>query len=294
MSPPQTVQGNFAEGPLGLLAAIGDDGRWSAGIGDPSLMGWVTVAAYVLSGLVCLWWGMAAGAERRLVPLLLGGLMLGFAVNKQLDLQSLLTQTARDLLKGTDLYEDRRTLQAIFIGVFAAGGVAVLGGMLWWCRRRLAECGVALAGLAMLVVFVAVRAASFHKVDSGLGQELSGMRLNWILELGGIGLVGVGGLLGRFQGRGRLRGTSRRIQPESGDEAPASGGHPTGDRVADLPRIARSEEPGPRPRQVMEGFVVKPIRISDGPAVRRSRHCRETEDLRDEGRGEMGPRRLVP
>jgi len=286
----------------GPIAAIGDDGRWALGIGDPTLMGWVTVGGYLVAAGLCGWWAIAAGGGRRTVPVAIVILMVLLAVNKQLDLQSLLTQTGRDLLKDTDLYGEHRTLQAIFIGVFAAAGVAGLAAMLWGCRRRLGECSLALTGVAALVVFVTIRAASFHKVDSGLGQELAGMRLNWILELGGIGLVSAGGLIGRWRNRSGLRGTSRPAAV-AGAPAPGPSAAATSDDESrgpapsqELPRIVRSavSEQGPETRGPADGFVVRPIRISDGPAIRRARQRQDEERRRDDDRDELGPRRLVP
>jgi hypothetical protein len=46
--------------------------------------------------------------------------------------------------------------------------------------------------LGFLVTFVAVRAASFHHIDRWLGYGV--VRLNWVLELGGIALVALSAL----------------------------------------------------------------------------------------------------
>ena len=128
------------------------------------------------------------------------------------------------------------------------------------------------------------------------------MRLNWILELGGIGLVGAGGLLGRFQNRDRLRGRSRAAMPTASADAETEAKQPkvadaaaTTAEPGDLPRIVRPSESDSagEGRGPAEGFVVRPIRISDGPAVRRARQRRDEEERRDERDG-MGPRRLVP
>jgi hypothetical protein len=286
----------------GPIAVIGDEGRWVPGIGDPTPMGWVTVGAYLVAAGLCGWWAIAAGGGRRTVPAAIAILMVLLAINKQLDLQSLLTQTGRDLLKDTGLYGDHRTLQAIFIGVFAAVGLTGLAAMLWGCRRRLGECWLALTGLTAVVVFVTIRAASFHKVDSGLGQELAGMRLNWILELGGIGLVSAGGLIGRWRNRSGLRGRSRpavvgqNIAPDPSPAATSDDGGRGPAPSQELPRIVRpaASEQGPETRGPADGFVVRPIRISDGPAIRRARRRQDEERRRDDDRDELGPRRLVP
>ena len=41
----------------------------------------------------------------------------------------------------------------------------------------------------MLVGYVVIRTASFHYVDRLIGEKFLGLRLNWILEMGGIGVV---------------------------------------------------------------------------------------------------------
>ena len=51
------------------------------------------------------------------------------------------------------------------------------------------RCRLALLGAAFLGCFIVIRAVSFHHVDQLLGLEYSGLRVNWILELGGIGCI---------------------------------------------------------------------------------------------------------
>jgi hypothetical protein len=42
----------------------------------------------------------------------------------------------------------------------------------------------------LLLTFIVVRAISFHHVDVFLKSGIAGLRMNWLLELGGISLVG--------------------------------------------------------------------------------------------------------
>jgi hypothetical protein len=44
-------------------------------------------------------------------------------------------------------------------------------------------------GLGLLLLFVLVRASSFHKVDWLISRNLGGLRANHLLELGGIAIV---------------------------------------------------------------------------------------------------------
>lgn len=165
--------------------------QWSPGLGDNHWMGWLTVAVYLLAALAA---GLAArrlagaqgldGRERRFW-ILTAGLLLVLALNKQLDLQSLLTMVARCHSQLAGWYEARRRVQEGFILLMAAGGLAGLGLLALFLRGILGRVWLALVGLGFVCVFVVVRAASFHHVDMALGSKLAGIRLNWLLELPG-------------------------------------------------------------------------------------------------------------
>jgi hypothetical protein len=177
--------------------------RWRPGIGDPTVLGWVTVAAYFLATSAC---GLAAwrepmpdGTRRpRARPsrfwLALTGLLLALGFNKQLDLQSLVTQIGRDLTKAWGLYEGRRPLQLCFILAVAMICGAALGAFFWAARRTLKTRWPAIAGILFILGFVLIRASSFHNVDIFLAARLGRMKWNWILELGGIAVVAVAAL----------------------------------------------------------------------------------------------------
>lgn len=178
-------------------------------------MGWVTVLAYGLttglcfrayrrarsqeansrpSGVTLLWAGLAA-------------LLLLLGINKQLDLQSLLTQVGKDLAHAQGWYEQRRGVQVAFIAA-VAGVFGLLGSTaLWLARGRLRELRLALVGTAFLLAFVVARAASFHHVDVLLYMDLGGLKLNWVFELSGIACIGVGAARSK---PGRPRPTKKR------------------------------------------------------------------------------------
>ena len=44
----------------------------------------------------------------------------------------------------------------------------------------------------MIGIFILIRAASFHHVDRMLGEQVMCLKMNWILELGGISLILLG------------------------------------------------------------------------------------------------------
>ena len=166
------------------------DGRWHPGIGDPNATGWITVGAYACVTLLCylcqrkspagparqFWMGMALT-------------MAALGLNKQLDLQTWMTQLGRDLALAYGWYARRRLVQAFFIGSLLVAGLVARS----WLLQRLKGLDVfarrAASGLVVLGVFVLVRATSFHHVDALLGFGIENVRLNVVLELGGIAII---------------------------------------------------------------------------------------------------------
>lgn len=179
--------------PMVMAATV--NGRWQPGIGDPSMMGWFTTLSYLVAGLLCLRraWICRRTPALRMKPfyfwIAFGILMLALFVNKQLDLQTLLTQTGREWSKAGDWYEERRVLQTLFIWALAAGGVAAVLFALWFIRGARLHYYLALFGLGFTGCFVIIRAASIHRVDRFIGLDIMGIRMNWVLELGGILVV---------------------------------------------------------------------------------------------------------
>jgi hypothetical protein len=190
-----------------LSAVVG--GQWRPGIGDPTVMGWITVAAYFASAALC---GRAAfekrstAGRRRGRPatfwLVLAGLMALLGVNKQLDLQSLLTEVGRRVLEGASLYGERRAYQVAFIRAVIAACLASVGWACWAARRSPRDRWLATIGVGFVMGFVAIRACSFHNVDALLASRLGGLKWNWIFELGGISAVAASACLARLRSRG--------------------------------------------------------------------------------------------
>ncbi len=186
---------------------VAADGRWHPGIGDPTPVGWITVFAYFGAALLAyralrLHWAAPPSKERRLLlafwaTVLCAMVLLG--VNKQLDLQTWLTEIGRDLAKSEGWYRRRQAVQIAFIGAISLMGIAGLLEATLVLRSVFRRIAGALLGLGFLVTFVIVRAASFHHIDALLGYGT--IRLNWVLELGGIALIA---LSASRQGRKRL------------------------------------------------------------------------------------------
>ena len=165
-------------------------------------MGWLTVLAYLLTSFLC-WkaakltlvsWDQPGKTGAVLFWTSCSILLLLLGVNKQLDLQSWFTQSGRDIAQQQGWYERRRVVQAISLALFAFGALATIGVFLRLTRGLIRECRTALIGASLLLCFVLMRAASFHHVDQLLGMRLAGVKMNWLLELGGISCIGLGAL----------------------------------------------------------------------------------------------------
>jgi hypothetical protein len=175
--------------------------RWRPGIGDPSFMGWLTVAAY--AGAAFTAWiaarrtGRAPGTVggSRITWILVTILMVFLCLNKQLDLQSLATDIGRLFAWEQGWYRERREYQKWFVlgalaGSFLITAFLVVRFRSFWKRHFLLA-----AGLAFLLTFIVVRAISFHHVDAFLKFQVAGVKMNWFLELTGIALIWLAAVL---------------------------------------------------------------------------------------------------
>lgn len=176
--------------------------RWSPGIGDPNVMGWLTVVVYALAAMATGRRAMRGPfeADSRLRERLFWGIATGLlvllAVNKQLDLQTFFTEIGRCVARAQGWYEDRREVQLRFIiGIVIAGAAAIV--CLWLVMRgTLKRTGLAVLGLGFVCSFVLIRAAGFHHVDTLINTTVAGLRMNWLLEMPGPALVAIAALRG--------------------------------------------------------------------------------------------------
>ncbi|MEZ4866510.1 MAG: hypothetical protein R3C14_34645 [Caldilineaceae bacterium] len=187
--------------------------HWQPGIGDPTLIGWLTVVAYLVAAGLCL---LCAQRAEQIFPhqpplrhrLIWGGLaiaMLLLGINKQLDLQSAFTDFVKALAYLQGWYTWGQRAQVLFIlllGAFSLGCVLLLG---WSIRQVWQQYWVLLFGLLALARFIVVRAATFYGVAlPELSHFTGGLRVNWLLELVGALLIIVAAGLNLRQ---------RRVQP---------------------------------------------------------------------------------
>jgi hypothetical protein len=133
----------------------------------------------------------ARGGRERTFWGLVALIMLSLCVNKQLDLQSMLTAAGRCLSQLQGWYDERRVFQREFIvGLVIVAGL-FLGLVLWLMRGGLLRNGLALLGIALVTAFVAVRAVGFHHFDVLINSRLLDVRFNVLFELSGLVLIAI-------------------------------------------------------------------------------------------------------
>ncbi len=168
--------------------------RWSPQIGDPTIMGWITVASYFIVSVFSVLVFYRQFGRHRMFWLFLAVLLFALGINKQLDLQSSLTAVGRCWAQAQGWYAERRTFQLRFIISIIVASF-LLGLLIFWSMRRdLRRTWLALTGIALLLVFIAIRAVGFHHFDQFIGYEIGNIRVNWVFEIGGTTMIGVNAL----------------------------------------------------------------------------------------------------
>jgi hypothetical protein len=170
---------------------------WYPGIGDPTIIGRMTVVAYLGTAVLCLLCGFIHPAfrhgnhKRRQFWFSLAGMLFLLGLIKQYNLLSRLTAFFRQQAWEGNWYASRWKIDfvAILISFLLSIMVMVLLKHGWDSYR------VASIGFGFLLFFVLFRATSFHYIDQMINWRLAGIRVNWILEYSGIGCVGMTAML---------------------------------------------------------------------------------------------------
>ena len=181
-------------------------GVWLAAVQifhDQSSVAWFVVAAYFAGALAA--FAASRSASRNEARFWLGValllVLLGF--NKELDFQSLLTESGRTLTRAIGIYEQRRLLQGIFLLLLAgAVGFAILR-LTRILHRSSVSAKTAAVGIAVLFAFILLRAASFHHIDDWVTVDFRGLRSGWWLELAGILVIALSALAYRAESKRR-------------------------------------------------------------------------------------------
>lgn len=167
---------------------------WYERIGDAGMVGWATAAGYGIAALLCLGAGGRAAGRERALWLAAGLALLALGLNKQLDLQVALIEFWREVALAQGWYGARRMVQYAAFVLGALGAAALALGLLPVLRRQGRELRIAYAGLGLIGVYVALRAAKFQHVLWSAPGGPKGAGWLALLELGGLALVAVAAL----------------------------------------------------------------------------------------------------
>jgi len=190
---------------VGTLASVGWAGSLSYAIGRGPR--WVAVLCYAVAAWRCRRLARATGAadptsavsdaatgaaSMRREPIcwwISSAVLLALGIYKLFDLQTPLGEWGLTVASEHDWYETRRPVQLALIGLVGATTTAGLALTLWLARRMPAPTRAAAAGVVALIGFVAIRTISFHYLDELLDRSLGALKLNWVIELGGISAI---------------------------------------------------------------------------------------------------------
>ncbi|MCX7726256.1 MAG: hypothetical protein N2053_05355 [Chitinispirillaceae bacterium] len=178
-----------------ILSFIFKIGNWQPRIGDPTLMGWVTVFSYYATALICILCSLFRNSDDKdnnhKIWLFLG-LFIGFlGLVKQYNLLSAITEIGRILARRGGWINYRRTVQVVFLlSLFPFMVIGVVKTTKKIIKKRASiTLKIALFFTLYLSFFVFLRAISFHPWEEILGFFLFGIKINWLGEL--IGIYGI-------------------------------------------------------------------------------------------------------
>jgi hypothetical protein len=173
---------------------------------DRTAFAWVVVVFYFAAAGASFWAAGGAESRERYFWVATGILLVLLGLNKELDLQAVLTQDARALVRHLGLYDERRLMQGAFLMSLAGAGLVAAFVLGAWLRRSSKSAKAAAGGIVLLFAFVVMRAASFHHIDHWVTIDVAGLRSGWWLELAGIAVIGTSAAI---RGGRRLRQQSR-------------------------------------------------------------------------------------
>jgi hypothetical protein len=135
---------------------------------------WSTTSVLIDRRESALWYGIFA-------------VLIVLAINRLLG--DAITDLAREYAIQHGWYFQRRIVQAEFIAIVAILCWLVAITVLFLARHSPAATQIALIGIVTLIALAFVRDTSLHQIDYLIHQRIFGLRVNWILDLGGLALV---------------------------------------------------------------------------------------------------------
>lgn len=168
-------------------------------IGRPTSLGWSIGAGYLIIVILC---GLFLFRTVNMVPhdqismhrilwrsIVVAMILLG--ILRLLDLQFRLADFGRAMAITQGWYEQRHTVQVLFIAGVGVAGLIMLFLTEWvmpniWRHHKLTLCGI-----VFLIAYIVISAVSFHPIDQILNQKIGGAKVSSIFELSGVACIGI-------------------------------------------------------------------------------------------------------
>lgn len=158
---------------------------WDLHWGDADVLGLVLTFLYATAAVMTTLtavqvWRLGSKTSSHWLWALAAIYVVLLAINKQLDLQTFITQTGRCMARAEGWYAERRGVQEVAtLAILAAGALA---GVVLIVKSRRGN-GLMIFGLGLLSTYIALRILSFHHMDSVLKTPLFGLGLARVIEL---------------------------------------------------------------------------------------------------------------
>jgi len=170
---------------------------------DRGPVAWTIVASYFLGAAATFWAGRSAKRRDRIFWLGTSVLLVVLGLNKELDLQTLLTTEGRAIAQYGGWYEQRRAVQGLFLLALAVIGFLGVIVLARWLRKSPMQVKAASVGIVLLFLFVAMRAGSFHHLDKWVTLNVAGVPGGRWFELAGILVIGLSAVAYRMRPKRR-------------------------------------------------------------------------------------------
>jgi hypothetical protein len=158
-------------------------------INDRSTTAWVIVALYFIGAAAAFWASRSGRKKDRRFWVCTAGLLALLGLNKELDLQTYLTDAGRMLAHSEGWYDYRRLVQGVFLLALAVALAISIVALVRWLRRSPLPVKAAALGIVLLFAFIVMRAGSFHHIDRWVTVSMAGLRRGWWLEIAGIAVI---------------------------------------------------------------------------------------------------------
>jgi hypothetical protein len=172
---------------------IGFLSEWLSRSGDTTFWSWVITILYAITIFVSVYYVVKIkgkeSRDKRFLWICISLFLIGMGINKQLDLQILLTMAGSFIAEHQGWYEYRRVVQKIFtIGILVC--VSAAGGLiLFRIRTIIRQSIVELSGVAILAFFAIIRVGSINHLNKAIAFEQEKVSHIHGIEFAGIAII---------------------------------------------------------------------------------------------------------